>query len=140
MTLQELLRVPYVDGGRDPAHGLDCWGMVRAIRHHVLGLALLPTLDALQPGQLRKIDRASSALPGLHGFEVATLPKHGAIAAAWQGSLCIHVGIVLLIDGALRVVDTDKGVGARICPVGSFEARFTRVAYYEKCEDLPGSD
>ena len=26
---EELVGVPFVDGGRDPGKGLDCWGLVR---------------------------------------------------------------------------------------------------------------
>lgn len=132
MTLQELLRVPYVNGGRDPATGLDCWGLVRAIRLHYLGGEELPELGGIKPGELRKITRARGALPPLHGYEKLQAPEHGAIAAAFNGALCSHVGTVLRLDGALRVVDTDKGAGGRICPISAFEARFTRVEYYAK--------
>lgn len=132
MTLQELMRVPYLDGGRDPFKGLDCWGMVRAIRHHVLGLDLLPSLDSTKPGEFKKITRATSALTPLHDYVKLAKPQHGAIALAWQGKVCTHVGIAMRIDGALRIVDTDKNAGARISPVSFFESMFSRVEYYER--------
>ena len=30
MEFRDLIGIPFVDGGRDPATGLDCWGLVMA--------------------------------------------------------------------------------------------------------------
>ena len=54
----------------------------------------------------------------------------GAIAAAYRASLCVHVGIVIEIDGRLCIAEIGAKTGFRIVPVERFEASYTKVRYY----------
>lgn len=38
--MDELIGIPYLEKGRDPATGLDCWGLFRVFYQRVLGITL----------------------------------------------------------------------------------------------------
>ena len=54
----------------------------------------------------------------------------GAIAACYRVSLCVHVGIVIEIDGKLHIAEIGSKTGFRIISVERFEASYTKVRYY----------
>ena len=54
----------------------------------------------------------------------------GAIAACHRVSLCVHVGIVIEVDGRLCIVEIGAKTGFRIQSVERFEASYTKVLYY----------
>lgn len=59
IALEDLLAVPYAFGGRDPAVGLDCWGMVIEVRRR-LGYA---TWDPWHPiSDQEEIPQAAAAV------------------------------------------------------------------------------
>ena len=54
----------------------------------------------------------------------------GAIAACYRVSLCVHVGIVVYVDGRLCIAEIGSKTGFRIQSVERFEASYTKVRYY----------
>jgi hypothetical protein len=123
--LSRYLSAPYKDGARGPL-AFDCYGLVIAVRHEVFGLPLLPSLGAVGRSRLRENTKAYRAL------SVAMdecLPEPGAIASAFAGDFLEHVGVVVHLDGQLKVLDTNPG-GPRIRPVRDFESCYQRVVYY----------
>ena len=54
----------------------------------------------------------------------------GAIAACYRASLCVHVGLVVEIDGKLHIAEIGSKTGFRIISVERFEASYTKVRYY----------
>ena len=127
MTLDELLRVPYERNARGP-DALDCWGMVRLARLHLFGRPLLPAFSGVASGDVRAMTR--EVLHSAAGFAPCD-PRPGAIATAWQGRTCPHVGIVVDIDGRLRVLDTNVGAGPKLHTLSGFSAHFTKVVFYD---------
>lgn len=57
-------------------------------------------------------------------------PEPGAIAAAFRGEYLEHIGVIVHLDGQLKVLDTNPG-GPRIRPVRDFESCYQRVVYYK---------
>lgn len=57
-------------------------------------------------------------------------PESGSIAAAFRGRICVHVGIVVPIDGRLMVLDINPGRGVGVESLPDFQARFAEVIYY----------
>ncbi|MCY1445488.1 hypothetical protein D9M71_620040 [compost metagenome] len=66
-------------------------------------------------------------------------PESGAIAAVFRGSLMVHVGVVLELDGRLCVLEINPKSGARIRSVKDFEAPYLRVIYYRDRDDADGN-
>lgn len=135
--MRQFLRTRYVRGGRGPVD-YDCWGLVRDARSSLFGRALLPTLQDARPGELRGITRAVDQVIALHGFAQCA-PRVGAVATAWRASLCVHVGLVVEVDGQLRILETDEPDGPCLTALNRFQARYTRVLFYDD-QDLPRTD
>lgn len=125
MNLIPYLSAPYVEGGRS-LQALDCWGLVLLIREH-MGLPELPSLGG--------VDRTTplgmnASYKKVSGGLIAGEPQIGSIAAVFRGSLLVHVGVVLEIEGRLAVLETNPGSGVRWMRVPQFNERYYRVVYY----------
>ena len=125
------LNATYQDGGRGEVVGgryfLDCWGLVCAIREEVLGLPELPSFGPIHRQQLKESAKSyecySEILP-------EGPPMSGAIAAVLRGGLCTHVGVVVWLDGDLRVFEINPVGGARHMRISDFERIYPRVKYH----------
>ena len=115
----------YEDGARGPDR-IDCWGLVREVRHD-MGYPWLPSFSECRNTDPRGFTRAYEQ-QAAH-MEVGP-PEHGAIATAFRGRICVHVGIVVEVDSRLTVLDINPGRGVGIEPLPDFEARFFEVLYY----------
>ncbi|WP_299259738.1 hypothetical protein [uncultured Kushneria sp.] len=134
--LNEYLTSVYQDCGRGelvrgrPAY--DCWALVREVRHRLYGLPLLPSF-----GGIHAMDKES--LTEAHDRQRELMqecePFPGAIAAVYRGRLCLHVAVVVEIEGDLAVLETRPG-GPRWMRIPEFERQYTRVRYYRD-RDLP---
>lgn len=125
-ALSSYMRAPYVDGARGP-RAFDCWGLCIDIRHKVFGLPLLPSLGNVGRSNLR----ANTVAYRLVKQDMQECqPEVSAIAAVFRGHLLAHVGVVVEIDGQLKVIDTNPG-GVRIRTVRDFETSYPRVVYYK---------
>lgn len=116
----------YRDGGRGPDE-YDCWGLVREIRHKHLGCALLPSWGDIRHTQPAQFTRAYEA-EAQHMEECR--PEPGAIAACFRGRICIHVAVVVELEGRLCVLETNQQTGFRRSSIRAFKSRHLRVAYY----------
>lgn len=125
--LSKYLSATYEDGARGPDR-YDCWGLVRAVRHELLGLPLLPSFGAVRNTMPAAFTRAYE--------EQATLmeecqPEPGAIAAVFRGRIVIHVAVVIEVDSALAVLEIrNDRTSARWLRIPDFESRYLRVIYY----------
>ena len=123
--IADYLSAPYRDGARGPL-AFDCYGLVNAVRHEVFGLPLMPSLGGVGRSKLRENTKAYREISA--GLEECH-PEPGAIASALIGEFLDHVGVVVYLDGQLKVLDTNPG-GPRIRTVRDFESRYQRVVYY----------
>lgn len=118
--------VPYVSGGRS-MDGLDCWGLVVMVRRDMTGQEL-PAYGCIPPEDKRNMTLAA-------GEVSASLspcsPRAGAIAFAYRGRVCVHVGIIVEADGRLWVFETDEPTGPVLTPVSRFLNRYVRVELYD---------
>jgi hypothetical protein len=122
-----MLNVKYVDGGRGPTE-FDCWGLVREVRHKHCGKRLLPSWGHIRNTSPKDFTRAYRA-------EAASMvecePEHGAIAAVFINSLCVHVGVVIEgPGGGLWALEINPGKGASLKRVVEFQAQYLKVIYY----------
>lgn len=129
MTIDDFLQTRYVKFGRGPVD-MDCWGLVRLARVELFSKALLPSYADVDPHDKRRLTQSThDAVGGNHLVEVDMMP--GAIAAAWQARLCVHVGIVVESDGRLWILETDEDTGPVLTRPSTFESRYTKVVYYD---------
>lgn len=129
MNIEQFLVIPYERNARGP-DSLDCWGLVRLARHHLFNKSLLDSFSCIESGDTASMTREVVRCAQKEGF-VACEAKPGAIATAWRGRICPHVGIVVEIDGRLRILDTNINVGARLQSIQSFSANYTKVVFYD---------
>lgn len=126
--IEDWLKIPYVDYGRSRL-GCDCWGLVRMVRHELFGHEL-PSFGLIAPDNKRALTKAANTVIS-ENLTPTTTPKHGTIATVWRGAVCTHVGIVLLIDGRLAVLETNKGSGPRWMRLGDFQKIHPIIKYYD---------
>lgn len=125
--LSKYLTATYEDGARGPDR-YDCWGLVRAARHELLGLPLLPSFGAVRNTMPAAFTRAYEEQAAL--MEECQ-PEPGAIAAVFRGRIVIHVAVVIEVDGALAVLEIrNDRTSARWLRIPDFESRYLRVIYY----------
>lgn len=123
--VNDLLSVPYLDRGRT-MDGLDCWGQLLLVRKH-LGMPSLPDIGPVSRAEPIAMQRE-------YGKVSSTLtegpPCLGAIAAVFRGTLFVHVGVVLEIEGRLAVLETNEGSGPRWMRVQDFVDTYYKVIFY----------
>lgn len=130
MTLNDFMRTAYKDGGRGeiengvPVH--DCWSLSITIRHYVYGLPMLPSWSFVRAMDKRHLTRAWAEQ---RAALVECEPKVGALAAVYRSDLCLHIAVVVEVDGALAIVETVQ-TGPRWMRIPEFERRYNKVRYY----------
>lgn len=123
--LDKYLSASYEDGGRSLAR-LDCWGLARLVRHEVYGLPLLPSWGAVRNTMPKEFTRAVNV--GVEAMERCE-PEVGAIACIWRGLICIHVAVIVEVEGRLYGMEM-KPSGATIKSLRRFEDQYLKVSYH----------
>lgn len=92
MTL--LIGIPYLNMGRDPNLGLDCWGLLREFYHRYLNIQLPSYADKYQDS-LDKESTQAAIENNYSDWVLVTEPKFGdAILCRLAGHPC-HVGVYM---------------------------------------------
>ena len=126
--IQHYLNSTYRRYGRGP-DAYDCWGLVREARAVMFSKPLLASYGEIGGQMAREMTEAVNATIQKHLKPADPMP--GAMAMGWRGRLCIHVGIVVEVDGRKWVLETDSGTGPVLARIRDFEARFLKVTYYD---------
>lgn len=134
--MQRYMHYHYQSGARGENGLIDCWGLVRLVRHEVYDLPLLPEFAAARFGDA---DSIQSAYAEQSGIMRQVEPRPGAIAAALRRGVCSHVA-VLVEDN--RVLDIRrKGSRARLMRhsdwLRDYPAPLWEVRYYCDQEQPP---
>jgi hypothetical protein len=106
----------------------NCWSLVVDMRVNLFGFPLLPLHGGIHADDKRELSKAAKSTIDSHLIESKI--QIGAIAAAYRASLCVHVGIVIEIDGKPHIAEIGSKTGFRIISVERFEASYTKVRYY----------
>nr|WP_314877332.1 hypothetical protein [uncultured Pseudomonas sp.] len=56
--------------------------------------------------------------------------EQGSIAAVMRGYICVHVALVVDLDGRLKVLEINPKRGARCIPLHQWERDHNTVVYY----------
>lgn len=114
----------YKDGGRGEGF-YDCWGLVRAVLHEQYGKCLLPSFGNVSPDDKQSMTNlAAKLMPVITVCE----PAEGTIAAAYMGSLLVHVGVVVGVD---KVLHASRKHGICINSYRDFARLSGNVRYYQ---------
>lgn len=129
ITTNDYMHVPYVANGRT-MEGMDCWGLVRHVWSNIYGKQSLPPYDGVAPSDKRSLTRSSEDC--IESMRLRDVPfNEGAIACGYQGSICVHVGIVVKADGRMWILETDEKHGVSLTERRVFDNRFTKVTYHD---------
>lgn len=127
--INKLLTSRYVKHGRVFPE-LDCWGLSRLVWSDVLGKPELPSYSHIDPQDKAALTYSALEVKQGLGF-IDTELKHGVIALAWRGRMCVHVGVALSIDGRMWIIETDEPTGPVLTNPKTFESRYSRVTYHD---------
>ncbi|MNJ22611.1 hypothetical protein D3C77_169840 [compost metagenome] len=124
--INSYLSCRYEDGARGPER-FDCWGLVRDARHRHLGKRLLPSWGHVRNTDPKEFTRAYRE--GAQHME-ACPPESGAVAAVMRGHICVHVALVVEVDGRLKALEINPARGPRCLPLHQFERDHNTIIYY----------
>lgn len=127
-SLAPYLSTLYQRHGRGPVN-YDCYGLVRAVRHEIFSKPLMPAYVEVEPDNKLQLTRAASDAVANHISRCEAVP--GAIAMAWRGRVCVHVGVVVVADGRRWIMETDEPTGPQLVSLRSFQSRYPRVEFYD---------
>lgn len=131
MTLNDLLLTRYKRFARGPEE-YDCWGLARAAWHGIFGKGQLPDLSDVCPTDKRRLTLCAKEVVSCEGLGAVRL-RSGALATAWRGKICVHIGIVIeTTDGRTWILETDEGVGPSLTDPNSFASRYEKVIFYDR--------
>ena len=124
--------IPYLDGGRDPALGLDCWGLVRTVLMNEFSAPSLPEWGAIYD---RNHDEFHSAYRTMRsGFEQVTAPQAGDVVCVFNpAGQCAHVGIVINGDTGPTVLDTTTKSGVQTSPMNQYARKYDNRLELRRC-------
>ena len=136
LTLNDLLSVPYVDGGRDLS-GLDCYGQVWFARHHIINRPLSRSYSHILCAN--KVGMTEAFFAMLPHFE-SVPARHGAVGCCFKKDadgqdVLLHVGLVVLVDGQMKVLNTNAKSGPELMPLRTFNRLALDVRYYDDRHD-----
>lgn len=119
--IHHYLNSRYCRYGRGP-DAYDCWGLVREARAELFGKPLLASYGEIGGQMAREMTEAVNDTIQQHLKPCKPAP--GAIAMGWRGRLCVHVGIVVQVDGRPWVLETDSATGPVLSRICDFQSRF----------------
>ena len=129
MQIDDYFTVPYIDGGRDVAVGLDCWGLARHVLHEVFELPLFNGFGRVDRHQADAIHQGFNESES--SFRLCQ-PKGGALACCFirRGDDFIfhHVGVCISASVVLHTASTH---GVKSVPVRAFKRLAPVVKFYE---------
>lgn len=108
IDLSDLIGAPFVDGGRDPRMGLDCWGLACEVFRRY-GFSLLDYQISCEDAS--RIDAQVAAdLPEWVRCS-GPYPVPALVVMRFNSQLCNHVGVHI---GGGQFLHTAKRTGARV--------------------------
>lgn len=128
VPVQHYLACRYEDGARG-LNAFDCWGMVRDVLAEHFGVPAehVPAFGHISPDDKRGMTQARDRIVDL--YELAD-PRPGAVACHTRKRVLVHVGIVVEVDGALRVLHTSRQWGPSLDTLRRFEQLGTHTEYF----------
>ncbi len=133
-TVNDFLAVPYVDHGRD-LDGLDCYGQVFLARSLLFHRPLAKEYQHIHPDD--KAAMTAAYFDQVEHFELVTtpLPPPGAIGGCFKkdahgNDVLLHVGLVVAVDGQLKVLNTGRDSGPALLPLRAFRRMALDVRFY----------
>ena len=107
MTLFEYFMVPFKSGARGPTE-FDCWGWVRAVRHDVYGKQLMPEFPGVTNRDLTAMHDDYESVLNSNDYDILDSVDKvtpGTVVAVLRGGRCVHIGIIVEVDGVLYYAD-----------------------------------
>lgn len=124
--INKYLRCRYVDGGRTETE-MDCWQMVRLVRHVELGKRLLAEYGSLRNTDPREFTKAYEAESSV--MELCE-PEPGAIASVLIGRICVHVALVIDSAEGLRILEINPTRGPRCMSLHKWLRDHSKVTFH----------
>ncbi len=116
--------VSYRNGGRDIAHGIDCWGLVYCVFRDILGIEL-PKWDTVsdfdQAHRIITQERNSPEWIAVNDCREFDIAEMRGIYADRSGR--IHCGLILHRPPEIRVLHCERNAGVVSVPLSSLIKR-----------------
>jgi cell wall-associated NlpC family hydrolase len=108
--LADYIGIPYQDKGRDPAQGLDCWGLVRWFYENEKGIELPSYTDRASGGTDRHGVAAVVLEEISRKWHPTRQPEEGDAVVLRVGGRPFHVGVFLAGNRLLHTLNQHGSV------------------------------
>lgn len=116
MLLEDLIGVPFVDGGRDENTGLDCYGLVKVVFRRLQGIEL-PEYHICCEDAVNINEAITTQRPLWVRCDTRTLPVPCLVVIRFnQAVFCNHTGVYI---GNGMFIHTRQKIGVNIEPIDS---------------------
>lgn len=125
LNIDKYRSVTWLKGGRVYPE-LDCFGIVNEIRRD-LGLPEWPDFAGVTKDDGGLDREARNLTRSLTRCE----PTEGAGVACFSGSVVTHVGVVVMLDGELKVAECNPKSNVTFLSLTRFRSRFVKVEFWQ---------
>lgn len=125
--MEDLIGIPYLEKGRDPVLGLDCWGLFRLFYHRFMGIDLPSYSDAYEHAHDYTAMSGAMEINAPESWVRVLDPEFGdGIRLRIDGHAC-HVGVYL---GSGQMLHTQTGHDSAIDRIDGLRWKNRIEGYY----------
>jgi len=135
-VIQHLIGIPYQNKGRDPAQGLDCWGLLRVFYREFMGIEL-PSYEDTYTDAFDRAATSTAIDAHQNQWHMVDRPKYGdAVLCRINGMAC-HVGVYL---GNNQMLHTQSGHDSALDQIDGFKWKNRLAGFYRHTAHIGADD
>lgn len=134
--MEHLIGIPYLNKGRNPEQGLDCWGLLRVFYHEYMGIDL-PGYDDTYADSFDRAATSNAIGANQHHWHLVTNPEFGdAVLCRLNGHAC-HVGVYL---GNSQMLHTQSGHDSALDRIDGIKWKNRITGFYRHMANIGDND
>jgi lipoprotein Spr len=126
--IEKYVGIPFVDGGRDAATGLDCWGLVRLVLKNECDIDV-PSYGDISAHDLSKVAREVALATMVEPWYPTTKVQPFDVAVMHRHIAPVHVGIIVALNPD-RMLHIERATHSVFVPINHVTVKHRQIKYY----------